>query len=108
MSAKVLEGWTIPWLLGSAALGSLAVVFVALEARRIYERAAALEALYRAMNQNESLINGARDDRDRAQQQVVVSRRDGGKGEKRARHPRDFRPWNLIERLQDVHHLGEH
>src|SRR6266542_2984953 len=44
----------------------------------------------------------------RAQQQVVVSRRDGGKGEKRARHPRDFRPGNLIERLQDVQHLGEH
>lgn len=56
---------TTLWLIALAVLAAPALVFLAVELRRIYERAAALRGLYEAQRQYEILLGDARRERDR-------------------------------------------
>ena len=70
VTAKVLQGWMLPWLLGSAAVGSFLLTYAALEARRIYERAVALTDLFNTVKQYEILILDARSERNQYRDQA--------------------------------------
>jgi Zn-dependent protease with chaperone function len=56
VTVKSLEGWQVKWLVMAAFFGSAALSYLVLESRRIYEKAMALEDLFRTVRQYEILL----------------------------------------------------